>query len=102
MNEMTHIDWWEFLNLLPFTLVGLVVHFLRQLNRAKKRDDYTHACFFKKNGFGYIIALLTSLLALAWLSAGLEKMTFQKAVFGAISIGISGGTIFRKLGGSSE
>ena len=89
------------MNLLPFTLVGLVVHFLRQLNRAKKRDDYAHARFWKLNGLGYIIALITSLLALAWLSAGLEKMTFQKAVFGAISIGISGGTIFRKIGGGS-
>jgi undecaprenyl pyrophosphate phosphatase UppP len=95
---MNQIDWFSFINLLPFMMVGLAVHVLKQLKVAKERSDYSWVRFKQLNGLGYIIAFMTGMVLLIILTAGIDKMPFANQVIDSFTIGVSGGSMLRKVG----
>jgi len=91
------IDWNIVLQLFPFVLLGLAVHFLDKLDSARKKADFTFKIFWKINLLGYISAIIICIVGLAFMGNSIELVAGTSKMVIAFSIGIGGGSLVRSF-----
>jgi energy-coupling factor transporter transmembrane protein EcfT len=94
---MDQVNWLDYVNLVPFMLVGLIIHTLKNFNKAYKRPDYQWKIFRRNNWIGFIIALITCNILLIMLTAGVELMPAMNRILASFTLGWTGGSAFRGI-----
>ncbi len=93
---MIEINWHEFGQLAPITLVGLFIHILGKFGSALKRDDYCWKKFKRLNGIGFIMSFLLCGAGIYFMSAGVILLPGIAPVVVSFFIGWGGGSFIRK------
>jgi len=91
------IDWMVFLQLLPFTIAGLLVHLLDKWDSARRKSDYSWGEFKRQNLVGYISATLATFTGLAWMAGGVEMVPGGIQIVIAFALGFGGGYMIRSF-----
>jgi hypothetical protein len=92
---MNAIVWMDFLNILPFMLLGLIYHLIQKVITAKEYPDYSWKVFKSRNLFGMLNSLILCSVGLAFLSSGIELMPGINRIVISFIIGSGGGDIVR-------
>jgi hypothetical protein len=91
------INWHIVLQLFPFVILGLAVHFLNKLDSAKKCADFTIKRFWKENLLGYISAIIFCMVGLAFIGNSIELVAGTSKMVIAFSMGVGGGSLIRSF-----
>jgi hypothetical protein len=103
METVNEINWYEFLNMIPFMMFGIIVHIFGKFTLAQRKPGYSFGSFVHLNWSAWMLGTLYALIGcylftrLANIGGGLSWDVF--ALINGIGLGSLGKTTVKLLSG---
>ena len=95
------MDWTEFINLLPWGVLGGISYWLIKLTNAYNRKDFSINIFFKKNLLNLILGLFSLIVLIALYAEHalgfLEGTKFDKPILISLLLGANGAMVLKAI-----